>query len=71
MEVNLEDFYVIDERLLEIPPQAFLMLLDVQIDRSALSKHELNKLIKDVVVAFRLSKFPLRMSISFIFPYLT
>uniref|UniRef100_A0A1I8EIY1 Tudor domain-containing protein n=1 Tax=Wuchereria bancrofti TaxID=6293 RepID=A0A1I8EIY1_WUCBA len=54
MEIGLEQLYVIDEELLKIPPQAFLMLLDVDIEEPLISNDELSEMIKDTVVAFRL-----------------
>ncbi|KAM3718318.1 Maternal protein tudor [Dirofilaria immitis] len=54
MEIGLDQLYVIDEELLKIPPQAFLMLLDVDIDEPLISNDELNELVKDTLVAFRL-----------------
>ncbi|EFO21012.2 hypothetical protein LOAG_07476 [Loa loa] len=54
MEVELDQLYVIDEELLKIPPQAFLMLLDVDIEEPLISNDELNAMVKDTLVAFRL-----------------
>lgn len=58
MEIGLEQLYVIGEELLKIPPQAFLMLLDVDIEEPLISNDELSALVKNTIVAFRLSKFP-------------
>lgn len=57
VEVGLNQLYVIDEELLKIPPQAFLMLLDVDIEEPFISNDELNAMVKNTVIAFRLSKF--------------
>ncbi|VDK78446.1 unnamed protein product, partial [Onchocerca ochengi] len=54
MEVGLDQLYVIGEELLKIPPQAFLMLLDVDIEKPLISNDELNRMVKDTIVAFRL-----------------
>ncbi|VDP19035.1 unnamed protein product [Onchocerca flexuosa] len=54
MEVGLDQLYVIGEELLKIPPQAFLMLLDVDIEKPMISNDELNTMVKDTIVAFRL-----------------
>ncbi|KAL3994982.1 Tudor domain family protein [Acanthocheilonema viteae] len=54
MEIGLDQLYVIDEQLLKIPPQAFLMLLDVDIEEPLISNDELNEAISDSIVAFRL-----------------
>uniref|UniRef100_A0A0R3RT60 Tudor domain-containing protein n=1 Tax=Elaeophora elaphi TaxID=1147741 RepID=A0A0R3RT60_9BILA len=54
MEIGLDQLYVIDEQLLKIPPQAFLMLLDIDAEEPLISNDELNAMIKDTVVAFRL-----------------
>uniref|UniRef100_A0A915Q0E5 Tudor domain-containing protein n=1 Tax=Setaria digitata TaxID=48799 RepID=A0A915Q0E5_9BILA len=54
MEVELGQLYVINEELLKIPPQAFLMLLDVDVEEPLISNEELNTLVKNTLVAFRL-----------------
>ncbi|VDN88610.1 unnamed protein product [Brugia pahangi] len=54
MEIGLEQLYVINEELLKIPPQAFLMLLDVDIEEPLISIDELSAMVKNTVVAFRL-----------------
>nr|CDP98154.2 Bm10438 [Brugia malayi] len=54
MEIGLEQLYVINEELLKIPPQAFLMLLDVDIEQPLISIDELSAMVKNTVVAFRL-----------------
>ncbi|CAG9535361.1 unnamed protein product [Cercopithifilaria johnstoni] len=54
MEIGLDQLYVIDEELLKIPPQAFLMLLDIDVEEPLISNDELKAMVNDTVVAFRL-----------------
>lgn len=57
MEIGLDQLYVINEELRKIPPQAFLMLLDIDIEEPLISNDELKAMVNNNIVAFRLSKF--------------
>lgn len=57
VEIGLDQLYVINEELRKIPPQAFLMLLDIDIEEPLISNDELKAMVNNNIVAFRLSKF--------------